>query len=68
MLLVFSGIFLFTFKDMGYLKKLILGLFAYLLKGIWIMEYLLVFFQGYGILGTPYTSLFASSESQLKNL
>ena len=32
--LVFSGIFLFTFRDMEYFGKLILGIFAYLLKGI----------------------------------
>ena len=30
---VFSGIFFFTFRDMGYLGKSILGIFAYLLKG-----------------------------------
>ena len=35
MVLIFSGIFLFTFRDMGYLGKLILGIFAHLLKGIW---------------------------------
>ena len=34
-MLIFSGIFSFTFRDMGYLGKLILEIFAYLLKGIW---------------------------------
>ena len=33
--LVFSGIFLFTYRDIGYFGKLILGIFASLFKRIW---------------------------------
>ena len=52
MVLVFSGIFLFTFKDMGYLKKLILGLFAYLLKGIGLLN-ICLFSSGMCDIGDP---------------
>ena len=41
MVLAFSGIFLFTFRDMGYLEKLLLEIFAYLLKGYGIFARLL---------------------------
>ena len=34
-MLVISGIFLFTSMDIGYLGKLIKGIFSNLLKGIW---------------------------------
>ena len=34
-MLVISGIFLFTSRDIGYLGNLIKGIFYSLLKGIW---------------------------------
>ena len=34
-MLVISGIFLFTFRDTGYLENLIKGISSNLLKGIW---------------------------------
>ena len=34
-MLVISGIFLFTSRDIGYLRNLIKGIFYNLLKGIW---------------------------------
>ena len=34
-MLVISGIFLFTSRDIGYLGNVIKGIFSNLLKGIW---------------------------------
>ena len=53
-MLVISGIFLFTSRDIGYLGLIIKGIFYNLLKGIRDTP---VYFQGYRILVTPYTSL-----------
>ena len=53
--LVISGIFLFTFRDMGYLGKLIMGIFLHLLKGIW--DTCLFTSRDMGYRQPPYTSL-----------
>ena len=50
-MLVISGIFLFTSRDIGYLGNLIKGIFFNLFKGIW--DTFLFYFQGYRILINP---------------
>ena len=50
--LIIPGIFLFIFRDMGYLGKLIMGIFLHLLKAAWsvtleilILELMFLFFK-----------------------
>ena len=56
---ILSGIFSFTFWDTRYLGKLILGTFAYLLKGIW--DVCLFTFMDMGYWGPLYTIIYTQS-------
>ena len=58
-MLVISGMFLFTSRDIGYLGNLIKGIFPNLLKGIWD-----TFLYTYRDIGNPPFSIQASSISQ----